>query len=219
MLRMGLDASLFVASLKKVFKKKDYAFFDQNRKYNLNIVGIRNASRRANQFDDMLAIAYRGFNNAWEVRTYIITTDPGWTYLKNASERYSGRGTAILVPDQYRSTYKFGLHGSTKYEALVQSGDEVGVYRDKNKDNTLDFNRDTIEYGYFGINIHASSMYPYDLKLNTDRSEKKVNSWSAGCQVFARDVAFRNFMSLCKLSSQFFGDTFSYTLLEQKDFE
>ena len=45
-----------------------------------------------------------------------------------------------------------------------------------------------------------------------------VNKFSAGCQVVKEPGDFREFILLCEKSLEFFGDGFSYTLLEEKDF-
>jgi len=112
-------------------------------------------------------------------------------------------GTAILVPGQYRGVYKIGKHRG-QYEALVQLGGRVKVYRDRNKDEVLDMNPDTADEGYFGINIH---------KAGTQSTE--VNKWSAGCQVFANEYDFRQFMNLVKRSAELWGETFTYTLVDE----
>ena len=40
----GLHAQLIKEQLENALKKKGHAFFDGNKKYNLNIIGIRNKS-------------------------------------------------------------------------------------------------------------------------------------------------------------------------------
>lgn len=41
--------------------------------------------------------------------------------------------------------------------------------------------------------------------------------WSAGCQVFANDADFEEFMSLCnKQNNAGLGDVFTYTLLKEE---
>ena len=143
----GLHAKLIAEQYKKVMKNKNYAFFESG-KYNVNVVGIRSDNRRADKFDDMMLVIYKNSSKDWEVFSAPLTTDPGWTYLKDASAKYGGRGTAILVPNQYRSTYKIDTHFS--YEALCQRLKDVSVYRDSTKDMNLDFDKNTIVTGKFG---------------------------------------------------------------------
>ena len=117
-------------------------------------------------------------------------------------------GTAILVPGQYRSTWKLGRH-QRKYEALVQRK-PVKVWRDNNQDEIIDYNNIELlsEEGYFGINIHRSN--PYDQSY-------VVNRWSAGCQVFKKVEDYNNFMELCKESAKIYGNSFTYTLITEKE--
>ena len=66
----------------------------------------------------------------------------------------------------------------------------------------------TIEEGMFGINIHRAA---------TARDTKYVNSWSAGCQVINNTKNFYEFMDLCKVSANKFGNSFTYTLICEDD--
>lgn len=77
--------------------------------------------------------------------------------------------TATLVPGYYPS-YCLGYHRG-KYMAVVQRMDEVVVKRE---------NRDTVQKGYFGINIHKGSL---------------LSTSSEGCQTIYPDQ-WNGFMSL-----------------------
>ena len=55
----GLHAKLIVQDLQSVFKKNNYAFFDNNKSYNVNIIGCRSNQTKANEFDDSMFIIYR----------------------------------------------------------------------------------------------------------------------------------------------------------------
>ena len=116
-------------------------------------------------------------------------------------------GTAILRPDQYRSTYKIGKHQG-KYHALCQLGGPVTLWRDVNRDSKHDMKDSTIATGYFGINIHKAG-----------RKSTQVNKWSAGCQVFKNDGDFKEFMKTMRIAEEKFGNSFSYTLLESTDID
>jgi|7_EtaG_2_1085326.scaffolds.fasta_scaffold00304_18 hypothetical protein len=201
----GAAARLLAQQLQCIMEKKGYAFFDYKKKaWNLNIIGVRSDIAKANKFDDSMYVVYRNSSREWEVRLYRITTDPGTYYLKNPM---NVNGTAIVVPGQYRSAYKRGTHYT--YEALVQRGkNPIKIYRDRDKDEILDMDPDTIIEGHFGINIH---------KAGTDSSI--VHKWSAGCQVFKTSSDFNDFMKLIHRSESHWGKYYSYTLLEEKDFE
>jgi len=136
---------------------------------------------------------------------YSITTDPGKYWLENP---INPKGTAILVPGQYLGTWKLGKHQG-KYEALVQRK-PVKVWRDNNKDSVIDYPyaHAQVSEGYFGINIHRSN--PYDKSYVVDR-------WSAGCQVFQAIDDYKEFMDLCKSSSDLYGNSFSYTLVTEEE--
>ena len=186
-----------------LFKKKGYAFFTKGA-YNLNIIGVRaKGAQVTNSFDDVIVLIYKTPTGNWARQIYQVTTDPGRYYVLNPSHR---KGTAILVPGQYRATYKIDLHRG-KYKALCQRNKPVKVYRDNNLNEVYDWNPATLEEGLFGINIHKAG------KIST-----RVDTWSAGCQVFANEVDFKCFMNYCqKQVANGFGNCFTYTLLREED--
>jgi hypothetical protein len=200
---MNLIDKITLAKVQEVFEEKKYAFFTQGN-YNLNIIGVRSPIQVANSFDDYMLVIYKKFDK-WLINEYPITTDAGLYWLEHPMNR---KGTALLVPNQYRSTYKIDGHGTTRYEAVCQRLGEVEVYRDDNKDQILDFDDATKEWGMFGINIHRS--HPY-------HEREHVNKYSAGCQVFKNIHDFNEFLSLCRTSSNLYGNSFTYTLLLEKD--
>ena len=201
----GAAARLLAQQLQCIAERKGYAFFDyKKRPWNLNIIGVRSDIAKADKFDDSMYVVYRNSSKEWEVRLYKITTDPGTYYLKNPM---NVKGTAIVVPGQYRSAYKRGTHYT--YEALVQRGkNPIKIYRDRDKDEILDMDPDTIIEGHFGINIHKAG-----------RSSTQVNKWSAGCQVFKNDGDFKEFMETIHAAAKAFGNSFTYTLLDSSDLE
>ena len=183
-------------------KSKGYKVFC-NGDYNLNIVGVRTNDRTPNVFNDWITVFYKT-NDNWNIHTYPATTDTGLYYLKNP---LNIKGTAILVPEQYRGVYSLGYHQG-QYLALVQSGGTVKVYRDNNRDEIIDMNLQTIENGYFGINIHRANRFVIPLY---------VDRYSAGCQVIKKYFDYREFINLCRRSSEIWGNKFTYTLLEEND--
>lgn len=163
----------------------------------VNIVGIRFDSFRPNKFDDTLCLLWK-VGDAWEVRTYPATCDPG-TYWLESPMRVDG--AAILCPGQYVNVYKFDMHYT--YETLCQRGGTVKVWRDNNKDEVLDHVAGSEMEGYFGINIHHAG-----------KDSTRVEKWSAGCQVFKRLEDWREAMQICKDSG---AEWFTYTLIDDKD--
>ena len=192
-------------NIKSYFQAQEYKFFDTpDRKLNLNLIGVRRDNQGTNTFDDFILVMYRE-EELMVSKRYQVTTDPGKYWLLNP---LNPKGTAILKPGQYRGTWQLGKHQG-KYEALVQRK-PVKVYRDNNKDEVLDYNSMTtmVDEGYFGINIHRSN--PYDQSYT-------VNKWSAGCQVFKKVEDYNKFLKLCKDSAKIYGNSFTYTLIEEKD--
>ena len=195
--------------VKEVIVSKGYKWFNDNNNkgYDVNIIGIRNSETDGtvtNSFDDTLTISYK-IDGEWKFHQWPATTDPGKYYMDNPIVKKLG--CAILVPGQYRGSHKIRLHQG-KYEALGQKK-PVKVYRDNDRDDVYDTDEATITEGVYGINIHRSN--PYD-------ESTYVNKWSAGCQVFKKVDDFHEFMEICRKAREVWGNSFSYTLLESKDF-
>jgi hypothetical protein len=184
-------------------KAKGYVWFEDsaNKGYDVNIVGVRNAStgkKVTNVFDDHLTISFKE-NGEWKFFIWAATTDPG---KKGVLEYHNKDGVARLVPNQYRGSHTIRLHQG-KYEALGQQKN-VKVYRDANKD--LIYDETKITEGIYGINIHKAG-----------QDSTWVENWSEGCQVFKRVKDFDEFMKICKKSAKIHGNSFTYTLIESSD--
>lgn len=188
--------------LKKIVESKGYKFFTGD--LNLNMVGIRSSNRQVDGWDDFFCIAYQegGKNKIWVNDQF--TTDPGIYYMTQKILNPAGCG--ILAEGQYPGMWVIGKHGPAKYEAFVQVG-ECKTYRDRNKDNYMDFDPKTIQKGFFGCNQH----HGYD--------SYRVNNNSAMCQVhkFKKDLATS--LALAKRSVPLHGSKFTYTLLNEGDFK
>jgi hypothetical protein len=193
-----------------VMTNKGYRVYDTPEvDWNLNIVGIRADVLTPNKFDDLLAVFHR-FDGEWDVRYYTITTDPSPHYLRNP---INPRGTAILCEGQYRTCYKLDIHRRGKpgaHKALCQRLGKVKVFRDKDRDGTLDLDQSTIQSGMFGINIHRGP--------RNGQWDENNRDYSAGCQVFSDDRKFDEFLRLCENGANAFGNKFTYTLLHERDF-
>jgi hypothetical protein len=190
--------------IKKAVLSKGYKWFTKGE-YNLNIVGIRNSSNNnvTNNFDDYITVSFQTKKYGWHFRCYKATTDPGQHWMANL---LNPKGTAILVPGQYRGSHSIGYHQG-KYKALRQVK-PLPVYRDSNKDMIYDWKPETIQTGLFGINIHRASKWGVS---------KLIDRWSAGCQVIASNKDFDEFMFIVGKSSKIWGNSFTYTLIESSE--
>lgn len=198
----NLKNKLSVAHLQSIIEGKGFAFFTKGN-YNVNIIGVRNPNLVANSFDDTMICAFK-IGGEWILKEWKITTDAGKYWLKHPMNK---KGCALLVPNQYRGVYKIDQHLG-KYTALCQRNGEVEVYRDDNKDQILDFNDVSKEWGMFGINIHRSNPY---------NESKVVERWSAGCSVFKKVADFNDFMNICHQAKKEWGNAFTYTLIKEDD--
>ena len=125
-----------------------------------NIVGFQNTKSPGNWNDFFLV------HSSDKVYRFVGTTDPGLYYTKKP---LNSKGCAHMTRGFHKNCWKLGKHRG-KYEALIQTGGKVKVWRDKNKDY---INNDSIvESGWFGINFH----HGYNATVKIGRN-------SAGCQV------------------------------------
>ena len=192
-----------VTDIIDVMQEKSYRVFYNNTGYDLNIVGIRSAQLDQEIFNDWITVFYMSAGR-WNYFPFPGTTDPGSFYLQNP---LNVKGTAILKPGQYRGSHRIGRHKN--YKALQQNK-AVTVYRDDNRDGYLNTAAMAQDSGMFGINIHRS---------NAHRPSTVIGKWSAGCQVLQDPAHFSFVLELCELSAATFSNSFSYTLLEENDFQ
>ncbi len=179
--------------------KKGYIIF--TRPYQLNIIGIRSSGTVANSFNDSINLFYKIPDGTVQFHSFKATTDPGMFWLNNPINQI---GTAILKPGQYKQSHKIGLHRG-KYLALVQQN-PVTVIRDGNRNAILDFTAAKEQTGLFGINIHHAA---------ATGLTKTVDKYSAGCQVLANINDFNLLMQLAKQHAGLYGNSFTYTLINQ----
>jgi len=190
-------------------KAKGYKWFEDNNNkgYDVNIVGVRNSEtkgRVTNAFDDCMTISYK-IEGEWQFHCFPCTTDPGTHWVENV---LNDRGVAILKPGQYRGSHKIRKHQG-RYLALGQKK-PMSIYRDANLDGKYDLIEESVREELIGINIHRA----------TGRSGGKstrVDKWSAGCQVIAKNSEWHQFLGICQIARDIHGNSFSYTLLESKD--
>tara|TARA_R110000782_G_scaffold100761_1_gene187000 strand:+ start:1453 stop:2058 length:606 start_codon:yes stop_codon:yes gene_type:complete len=199
-----MELDININKLKLAIKKAGYFLFENDSKnYNVNIIGIRESNPVVNEFNDLMLVAWK-FEGEWTLKQYKITTLAGLHWLKNPM---NVKGCAILKEGRYRDAYKIALHRGN-YQALCQRKPVI-VYRDNDRDNEYDFDVPTQE-GLFGINIHRASKY---------NILEEVDKNSAGCQVFQDPQKFEEFMDIAEKSSKIWGNSFTYTLLNEAIFE
>ncbi len=196
-----------IGELIAAFDAKDYKTY--SGAYNVNLFGIRNSEQTAGKFDDAVGIFYQDASGNWIVKQYDATTDPGLYWLQNPMRK---NGTIIMVPGQYGGAYKLGVHKG--YRALEQKK-PMKYVRDNDKDDYLDFtlldNPENYEESIAKTNIHRTNDHKMKSGLN--------NKWSAGCQVLADANDFDDLLEICEISSNRYGNSFTYTLLNIADVE
>jgi len=178
-----------IEELKAVAAKKGYKCVP------FQLVNIRSAADKPNEFDDMLGIVHDDM-----VTWHTGTTNPGVHWLLNFM---NPRGTAVLAEGQHLNSWVIGKHKG-QYKALVQYA-PLPVYRDGNKNDKSEQVGKPI-YGQYGINIH---------RANPNAISKIIDKWSAGCQVRNNPKEHDEFMNLCKNSGVKY---FSCILFNEKDF-
>ncbi len=188
-----------LSKIKSILKLRGYMLYD--RPFEINIVGLRANQTKPNTFDDEIHVFYKTDLGNWVYKAFKATTDPGTFWLKNPMQP---QGTAILAQGQYKGAYAIGLHKG-QYKALVQQLGPVTIIRDYNRNSSLDFASGEPSKGYFGINIHRASASGTTLT---------IDKYSAGCQVFQNAGDFEQFLSMCENHRKYYGNQFTYTLVD-----
>ena len=177
--------------IRKIYLSNGIPFED------FNIFGIRNEEEQKDAFNDFICVAARE-----AVFMFQGTTDPGRYWTENGGYNPDKQGVAHLCYGYHKNAYMIGKHGD--YDALVQWGAPVKIWRDKNRNHKHD-EGDIITSGYFGINIHMA---------DKNYIAQTVGQWSAGCQVIQNPSDFKIFMELCRNSEK---KKFSYMLINIKE--
>ena len=193
-----------ISDIKKVYLKKGYELFeDDSKPFNLNLIGIRSADTTPNKFNDTILACWK-YDGKWSMIQFKATTEAGLYYLNNP---LNNKGTAILKEGRHPQIWSIGLHQG-KYKALKQAK-PCKVVRDFDRDSEHDFNSGVEELGIFGINLHRAS---------ASGESVLVDRWSAGCQVMANAHEFDLLMDIAEKSSETWGNSFTYVLLNENDF-
>lgn len=185
-----------------IFQAKSQGYFFDERPYKLNIIGVRNPKNTSpEKFEDEIAYFYYDNNGNINGKVVPATTSPSVYFLENPMV---SAGAAILKQGQYKDAYSIGLHRGI-YQALVQSK-PVTIIRDADRNKFINFFAPTTT-GIYGINIHRASVKNDVTYIGQD---------SAGCQTFQNISDFDDMMKIAKKSRDLYGNTFTYTLIDQK---
>jgi hypothetical protein len=192
-------------SLNNIIKSAEKLGYNVDKRPNkLNIIGVRNsAATSQDKFDDLIAYFTYDDNGNLIGKVVTGTTDPSTSFLKSP---INVKGAAILKSGQYKDAYQIGLHRG-KYEALVQAK-PVTVIRDDDRNALINYFAPT-QTGLYGINIHKST--------KGKNNEDIIGLDSAGCQVFRNIPDFMDMMRLAQTSRKKYGNSFTYTLIDQRD--
>lgn len=196
------------AEIKAMHAKMGYKFFDKD--LSLNFTWERTGKIYTNKFTDFLYISYAD-NFREEVLSIPATTKPGLKGSILEPVTVEGvTGTAVIVPGQYRSAWKFidSYTGFSKYPYFKQVG-PVNYYRDADKDLELDeVNLQTNKI--FGTHWHRMSN-------NDTYGSGQVNNWSLGC-MGAPEPEWRKILELVRRSVLKYGPVFTGTIVESNAF-
>jgi hypothetical protein len=193
--------------LKICVEKKGYTFFDTGD-YNINIIFNRTSNIFTDHFTDMMYIAYK-VNGEKKTLSIPATTKAGSYYVQNPITYQGVTGVAVIVPGQYRGVYQFVDDYVTwlNYPFFRQIKG-MNYYRDYDKDNLLE----AVQYQQnqiFGTHIHRMS--------NVGVTGQIIYNWSAGC-MGVEEPNFKQILPIVRESVKKYGNTFTCTIMEAKDF-
>lgn len=158
----------------------------------LNPDGAANANS-PNAFNDLRLVITFEDGKPRIVKAWECTTAPGRYYTEHALK---AEGAAIIALGHQRC-WKVGTHragSANAHEALVQTGAEVVVTRDRNQDYKRD--GDQTDRGWFGINQH----------WGYDQTADDIGYASAGCLVGRTREGHREFMRIVKSDPRYLAD-------------
>ena len=202
------------SELKFTMLRKNYKFFLGH--LDVNCIWERTSDKITNYFTDFLYIVYLEYNPKTKVsEPHVIcipaTTKPGLKGSILEPTTVNGiLGTAIIKPGQYLKTWEFRDTFSefSKYPYFRQIA-PIDYWRDGDKDTDIDKVNDQ-ENKIFGTHWHRMSN-------NGTYGSGQVNNWSLGC-MGASEPEFKKILPIIRKSAKIYGNKFSGTILESKDF-
>lgn len=190
-----------IRQVKRIFTEKKYTFYEGEKPYKLNIIGIRSANLLTNIFNETLMVVFEDEMEEQIVVYFPCTTKAGLYYLKNPLHP---DGCAITAEGQYLNAFIKRKHND-QYDALCQDRD-INFYRDGNRNEKHEL-LGKLRSGKIGLNIHREAI---------DKVAQKVDRYSAGCAVLQK--GFAEFMFLVDMAIKNHGNRFTYTLINEADF-
>lgn len=191
-------------NIRKICAKKGYKFWANKGIFNLFIGAVRTKNKIPERFDDILFVMYVDNEGKEVTKLFPCTTQPGIYYLNNPLHI---AGTAVMIPGQYIGVYSIGLHKN--YTALRQVK-PIRFNRDNDKDSLAETDNGNLIEEVIYANIH---------RANATKRSWLVGKWSAACQVLADPDDFDELIRLAKYSAKIYGNSFSYTLIDEEDFK
>lgn len=161
---------LSIETIKKIYAAVGLTLFADGR---VNIACFRGKERKANAFDDSLyTVRYDKRKDRWEIAKYRATVDPGLTQLQNPTFPEAQKNGTAIVCEHQTVNFKWETIGKGQYNhACLLQAEPIWLYRDKNKDDKLDFVNKELNPSA-GICIHCFGNYG---------ETERVNNRSAGC--------------------------------------
>lgn len=198
------------SQIENSLKKMNFNFFKGN--LNLNFVWERTSDIATNKFTDFLHIVYEE-NNVKKIITIPATTKPGLKGSLLEPVTVEGiTGTAIIQsPKQFIACWQFRdtYNEFSKYPYFRQIKG-IDYWRDFNKNNVIDRVQSQLKK-IFGTHWHRMSN-------NNTYGSGLVNNWSLGC-LGCPEPEFIKILPLVRKSIKIWGDVFTGTILETKNFE
>lgn len=198
-----------IDNIKKAMLNKGYKFFNKGD-YNLNIIFVRTDNVITNYFTDKLYLIYNK-DGKEVIREYPATTKPGIKGSIDSPVTVDGiTGTACIVPNQYESAFKFidSYTEFSEYPYFRLIG-RLDYYRDGNKDLVLNTDK-VIKSKNYKTHFHRMS--------NKGVTGKPINNWSLGC-IGVEEPYMAAIIPIIREAVKRYGDIFTVTILENKDFK
>jgi len=224
----------------RTMRRKGYEILE--RPWEVNIVGIRKKTqgdKYSNSFEDELYIIYKIENEeVWQFKKFKISTMPGYYkaleikmsngsellvpegYVLKSGESWIGAtidgiaidvkstsiiqsrgGLTILKEAQYKSGYK--IDQFLDHPALISMSDQK-FYQDSNPGDSIGYTSEGV--GSAGLHIHKGFT-----------GGVQVSNWSEGSQIFSSQSEIDEFIKVCQVHEERYGNSFNYTLMLERD--
>lgn len=206
-----------IAKLKEVIAKKGYVWIEDKP----HIIGIRTKLQVPDVFNDVIILVYKD-----TLFTTTFTTEPGTTYQKKL---LNPKGCWVMMPAQMIDAYSLGYHQNKTDHLALRSVGKIFGLREDDKDGIVLNDKNAVaswvDGTTVGANIHGA---------NKTGATKTIGPWSAGCQVIdhwlKKEELIKLLIEFEKANKSLWktiiewvfgksGIRYTYTLLEEKDFE